>query len=299
MKHESATKAAPTQTRQIRDAVVLLRVPFSVFLMPIFLFAVSQSGTWSWPMLLQGFIIVHLFLYPAANAYNSYFDRDEGAIGGLASPPPVNKWVLPLSRLCDFIAITWGFLLSISFGLFLVGYALFSRAYSHQRIRLKKYPLAGFFSVIAMQGAFTFLAVWVGLGSHSVDGRALLGAFICSLFLAASYPLTQVYQHDEDRKHGDQTFSMLLGIQGTFLFAALCFSLAMGALALLFVLQGEPRLTVLALASFSPAGVYFVRWFARVRRDRRNANFGSTMAMNRYASLCLSTFFTLIILLRL
>lgn len=55
-----------------------LRIPFSLFLMPVFLFATSQAESINFREWFLAFVAIHLFLYPASNAYNSYFDRDEG-----------------------------------------------------------------------------------------------------------------------------------------------------------------------------------------------------------------------------
>src|SRR5690554_7006697 len=45
-----------------------------------------------------------LFRSPASNGYNSYFDKDEESIGGLETPPPINKALLHYSFFFDAIA---------------------------------------------------------------------------------------------------------------------------------------------------------------------------------------------------
>jgi hypothetical protein len=59
--------------------------------MPVFLFALAISPNISGPRLLVVFAVLHLFLYPASNGFNSYFDKDEKSIGGLKNPPKVEK----------------------------------------------------------------------------------------------------------------------------------------------------------------------------------------------------------------
>ena len=39
-------------------------------------------------------------------------------------------------------------------------------------------------------------------------------AILSSLLLFGSYPMTQIYQHEEDARRGDKTLSLKLGIQG-------------------------------------------------------------------------------------
>jgi 1,4-dihydroxy-2-naphthoate octaprenyltransferase len=59
-----------------QSTIQLLRFPFSFFLMPVFWFAFLFVKTIHWENVLQLFIIIHVLLYPASNAYNSYMDRD-------------------------------------------------------------------------------------------------------------------------------------------------------------------------------------------------------------------------------
>ena len=65
-----------------RSTWLHLRIPFSYFLMPVFFFALGISPNLVESRLLWLFLIVHLFLYPASNGYNSYFDKDVKSIGG-------------------------------------------------------------------------------------------------------------------------------------------------------------------------------------------------------------------------
>ena len=77
-----------------KSTLLHLRIPFSFFLMPFFCFAVSQVETVNWTEAIIAFLAIHLFLYPASNGYNSYYDKDEESIGGLEAPPPVDKQLL-------------------------------------------------------------------------------------------------------------------------------------------------------------------------------------------------------------
>jgi 4-hydroxybenzoate polyprenyltransferase len=282
---------------ELRDAFVLLRIPFSVYLMPIYLFSLSQMGIFDIGRAVQVFLILHLLLYPASNAYNSYYDRDEGSIGGLEKPPAVNRFVLYFSYLFEAAALLWGFLLAPAFGLFLLGYTLFSRAYSNDVVRLKRYPIFGFLMVIFFQGAFTYAAVWVGVGG-TVDGGLYLPALISSLFLAGYYPLTQVYQHEEDAARGDHTLSLLLGHRGTFWFSGGAFALAAAGMAGLFILRGEAEMLLLFAAFTAPAMGYFGWWAHLVHRHPAHADFASAMRMNKLAAFGMSAFFLSLLTLR-
>ena len=93
-----------------KDAIKHLRLHFSLLLMPVFLFALSQTsitlyGQTFYPPtfgVLVTFIILHLLVYPASNVFNSYYDRDTGSVGGLKNPPPTNVkmlWLRPMLTL--------------------------------------------------------------------------------------------------------------------------------------------------------------------------------------------------------
>src|SRR6266481_6813765 len=82
-----------------------LRIPFSYFLLPVYLFALGVSPNFTESRLLWSFVIIHFLLYPASNGYNSYFDKDEKSIGGLKNPPQVNKSLYYVSLLMDLAAI--------------------------------------------------------------------------------------------------------------------------------------------------------------------------------------------------
>jgi 1,4-dihydroxy-2-naphthoate octaprenyltransferase len=69
----------------------LLRFPFSLFLAPVFFFALSQVENIHWLHCSLVFFILHLLVYPASNGYNSYMDRDETAIGGIAVLQPTRQ----------------------------------------------------------------------------------------------------------------------------------------------------------------------------------------------------------------
>ena len=50
-----------------RSTLLHLRIPFSFFLLPVYLFALSISNTPAWQNVLFVFFIVHFLLYPATN----------------------------------------------------------------------------------------------------------------------------------------------------------------------------------------------------------------------------------------
>lgn len=273
-----------------------LRIPFSFFLMPVYFFALSISPNLTEKRLLWSFVIIHLLLYPASNGYNSYFDKDEGSIGGLKNPPPVNKGLYFLSILFDAAAIVLGWIkVGSLFAVMLLIYGLVSKAYSHPMIRLKKFPVIGWLTIGIFQGLFTFLMCYVGINNFELENlfqaKVLVPALLSTALLLGSYPMTQVYQHEEDQKHGDLTFSRMLGVRGTFYFVLIVFTLASAGFVIYFLQFHSAFYALGFLAAMTPVVFYFLIWFWRVLKDERKANFTSTMWLNFISAFCLNGFF--------
>jgi 1,4-dihydroxy-2-naphthoate octaprenyltransferase len=278
-----------------RSALKLLRIPFSLFLMPIYWFGISAlRGPLDWPRVLGAFVVLHLLAYPASNGYNSYYDRDEGSIGGLRTPPKVTPELLRLVYLFDALALGGALLLGWPFAALVLGYLLVSKAYSYEGIRLKQYPLGSTAVVVVFQGAYTFLMAQVGAGAGAAqlfEPTNLLLALVSSLFLCGSYPLTQVYQHQEDARRGDRTLSRRLGVRGTFVFAALGLLVGAATLALAYWLRGDVRALLIFALATGPVLALFGRWVWLAWPNPTLANYTWTMRMNLVSSLCLSAAF--------
>ena len=278
-----------------------LRIPFSYFLLPVFLFSLAISPNVSEDALLWTFLIVHIFLYPASNGYNSYFDKDEKSIGGLKNPPPVKKGLYYLALLFDGIAIVLGLIkINATFAVMLFIYGLVSKAYSHPGIRLKKYPITGWLVAGLFQGLFTFVMCYIGINKYSLETiwqpAVLIPGALSSLMLWANYPMTQVYQHEEDGKRGDETFSRMLGIRGTFYFVGGVFALVTVVFVLYFNSYFSSKYALDFLIALLPVLIYFSYWFLKVRRDKSKADYTHAMWLNFISSTSLNLYFLYIFL---
>ena len=280
-----------------RSTLLHLRLPFSFFLLPVFLFALGVDLPENWLRVLLVFFILHVLLYPASNGYNSYFDQDEGSIGGLEKPPKVSPELYSVSLVLDAMAIILGLLINWQFALMLLIYGLVSKAYSHPSVRLKKYAISSWLIAGIFQGCFTFLMSYVGVQDVSIiqtlQAEILIPAMLSTLMLCGSYPMTQIYQHEEDVRRGDFTLSYRLGVLGTFHFTAIAFSLAtVGFFWYYQYYQG--LLQALGYLIFLlPVLAYFFFWYLKVRQDAAQANFRATMRLNLISSFCLNLFFLL------
>ncbi len=273
-----------------------LRIPFSYFLLPVYLFTLSVSPNFTESGILWVFIILHFFLYPASNGYNSYFDKDEMSIGGLKNPPPVKKGLYYLALTFDAIAILLAYIkISIAFALLVFIYGLVSKAYSHPSIRLKKRPIIGWLTIGLFQGLFTLIMCYVGINNYAVSQSLkfsiLIPGILTSIMLLASYPMTQIYQHEEDARRGDKTLSLWLGIKGTFYFVGVFFAVATLAFLWYFNTYFSVQYTTVFLLSMAPVVLYFLIWFLLARKDERYVSYRWTMGLNIISSTCLNFFF--------
>ena len=278
-----------------RSTLLHLRIPFSFFLMPVFLFALALTPNPDPGRILIVFLAMHLFLYPASNAYNSYFDKDEKSIGGIKNPPPVSRQLYWISLLFDLLALLLGAMINFHFVIMLFIYGLVSKAYSHPTVRIKKYAILSWFIAGYFQGSFSFLMAYAGLNDFHFDNlmsdKTILGSLLSSAILWGSYPMTQIYQHEEDAKRGDFTLSRLLGIRGTFIFTGIVFSLA----TLAFLFYFKAYYTIQSGYDFMfflmPVIIYFTYWFWQVLVSKAKADYQHTMWLNTISAVCMNAFF--------
>lgn len=278
------------------STIKLLRLPFSIFLSPIYFFALSQVSTIDWVRAILIFFILHFLVYPASNGYNSYMDRDTGSIGGLEKPPPPSRQLYIITIVLDVAAILLGFLITPLFGLLMPFYIGASKAYSYRGIRLKQYPVIGYLTVIFFQGAFTFWLVYYGSQQTPELSVPWEGMLICALLIGGFYPLTQIYQHQQDFEDGVVTISYRLGYIGTFIFCAVLYFFAWLFMAQFFITTNQGNELLLISIFFVPIVVYFIKWFLAVKKDNREANFKNTMEMNWLASVCTNLAFIILLI---
>ena len=280
-----------------KNALVLMRIPFSVYLMPVFWFALSnvyqEIDLWKSVSI---FIVLHVFQYPASNGYNSYFDKDEESIGGLEKPPSVSQELYYLVLLFDATAIIGAYFVSPLFAAMVFTYTLVSKAYSFDKIRLKRFPILSNAVVTVFQGAFTYGMVLIGLGLV-IDPHQMIYAAISTFLIAGSYPLTQIYQHKEDKDRGDQTLSLKLGIKGTFIFSSVMFLIGFTAILTSYFIAEKWIDAAVLMICTAPIGFYFLRWMILSWKDDDHVNFRNTMNMNAISSIALSLAFIAMLIL--
>jgi 1,4-dihydroxy-2-naphthoate octaprenyltransferase len=282
-----------------RSTIQLLRFHFSFFLLPVYLFALSQLPEISWRDALIVFCVLHLLVYPSSNGYNSYMDRDETSIGGVKNPLQPSQELFFVTLAMDIIAVVVGLFVSLYFAAGVLLYILASRGYSYRGIRLKKYPIIGYLTVVVFQGALSFFISYHGSSVNKTLTIPLLPMLASACLIGGYYPLTQVYQHNEDHKDGVLTISMLLGKRGTFVFCGGIFAAATLLMLATFYYQHQLRSFFIFLGCMLPMVFYFLGWMTKVWKNEAEASFKNSLWMNVLASGCTAICFLILITLKL
>lgn len=215
-----------------------------------------------------GIVVWVVLLNGGTLALNSAFDRDAGDIAFLRHPPKPPRYlaVVATGLMMLGLALTWH--LPPTYRMLYIACALMSAAYSVPPFRLK--AMAGMDWVINMLGfgTLTPYAAW------AITGRPLLGPLAAVLWsftplFAALYPLTQLYQMDDDRARGDRTLAVRLGARSSLAVAVFCAGIAFGMLAMAAWRSGWQsddlaRWATLAIAAAAWAAV-LLPWYANAR----------------------------------
>lgn len=268
------SRPSPTPAESLRRALVHLRLGFSLILTPLFLWGVylALPGSLRWGRLFAGYLLVHVFHYGGMNSFNSYYDRDEGPIGALLDPPPVDRFLLVVAIAFKLAALAGGLFLDPRFGAYISLAILLSVLYSHPRTRWKERPALAAVCIFVGQGVLGVLWGWTaataaGAGFWPPGSLASLGVASAACWTLGMYPLTGAYQIEGDRARGIRTLAVCLGLPGSFRFASIVTPL--GGLGTALVLATRGAMVHLALMA-----LYFVVAAFGVRRWYRA--FGST-----------------------
>lgn len=246
----------------------------------------TGHGGWA---VLTGSLAFVVGLNGGTLALNSAFDRDEGDIAYLKRPPPPPRGLalfgLTLMALGMVAALRLPAAYAQAYGLC----AILSVLYSVPPIRLKAIPGVDWLVNMVGFGLLTPYAGWTLTGAPVIGpGRIVLIAF--ALLFGSLYPLTQIYQLEEDRRRGDRTLAVALGLD-----RSLALAIAMAALAFLGLviagatsgwdigLNGLSRWAALAAAAAAWAVVLLPWWSARKTLDDAAHQAGMHRALAAWA----------------
>lgn len=272
----------------LKDWVIHLRLSFQFMLSPIFLLGVVAAGGGIDGGTVIAYLAFHLFGYAGGTALNSYYDRDEGPIGGLLVPPPVSPGLLPFALIWQLIGLVLALAVNLTLAMIYLIMAAMSIAYSHPRIRWKANPVASLATVALGQGVLAFLGGWTTIRNEafsalSIDG--ILGVLAATCITLGFYPLTGIYQIEEDHRRGDQTLPVWIGPARSFHFALFLLSVGGGA-AITFVLVRFRVIEAIVLAVFLVGLIAMVwRWSRSFQSSEVVQNYHTTMRLYAITSL--------------
>ena len=266
----------------MRDYLKVLRLAYQFQLGPIFLwgaalahFAASFSPL-HWQRVLAIFLLLHVCCFGGLTALNSFYDRDEGPVGGLWNAPKLPPHLFTFAwmmQLFGFVAILF---FSARIALIYAAIALLALGYSHPKTRWKGHPWKSVGVVALGQGALDFGAgVLAARGDFAVSELSqplLLGLCGATISAVAFYPLTQLYQTEDDARRGDFTTAQWLrqrgGRRAIFLFCGALFSLALGFHAVA-LLQIDEAFVARVLAAGAAALLGYLWFWSRETFDAR------------------------------
>ncbi|HLR24872.1 MAG TPA: UbiA family prenyltransferase [Fodinibius sp.] len=173
------------------------------------------------------FLNVHVLLFGGATAYNSFWDKDEGPIGGLSNPPEMAGWMWSVSLGIQAAGFVVAWLAGLIFtGFYTISLLLFW-LYSSPLTRWKSHPHKSF-AAIGISTGFNPVMMGVIASGGSLDRLSVwIIALGVMLILLSLYPISQVYQMEEDSRRGDRTFALAYGKKGVLIFFKTAFSLGL------------------------------------------------------------------------
>ncbi len=199
-----------------------------------YVLAVGLDGAWRGEQLgpaLLGVVLWVVCLNGGTLALNSAYDRDEGDIAYLRRPPPPPAHLATFGFCLMTLGLLGAFLLPVGYR---AAYAVclgLSILYSVPPLRLKAVPGVDWIINMWGFGTLTPYAGWAATGVPVDLTHGLVLLAFCPLF-AALYPLTQIYQFEEDRRRGDRTLALMLGIRRSLLVSLAAAGVAFALLAL-------------------------------------------------------------------
>ncbi len=209
---------------QLWHFVLHLRLHYQFFILSGgYLLASLFLNDVNWNQYWLQFLNVHVLLFGGATAYNSYWDKDEGPIGGLKSPPKMTKWMWSVSLLIQFIGLAWAWTIGLSYTIIYIVSLLLFWLYSTPHARWKGHPILSMIAIGFSTGTNSFLLGYLAGGGKVLSVNEGVIALGVACIILSLYPASQIFQIEEDRSRGDRTFAMEFGLKGIRIFYFLMF----------------------------------------------------------------------------
>ncbi len=219
-------KEATPFIRQCWHFILHLRWHYQLFILSGgYLLGGYLSSSLEWSSFLLQFLNVHLLLFGGATAYNSYWDKDKGPVGGLRNPPPMEKWMWGASIMLQLVGLWLAWPAGTAFTLLYGISMLLFWLYSTPHARWKGDPRKSLVAIGISTGANSLLMGYLAANPtvNVLHVEVLIASAGVALIMLSLYPVSQLYQLREDSERGDRTFASRYGLKGAALFFRISF----------------------------------------------------------------------------
>ncbi len=183
-------------------------------------------------------LVAWFLICAGLTVFNSYYDKDEDPVGGMAKPPKVTATLLYASLVMQVAGLAIAVVLGGVFLYLAIAVVILYILYSHRLFRFKSNGYAAV-SINAVLGSLTVLAA-ASLGhptvAHASTLALVFAAVSAALFKASVYMMMQVHQIREDELRGDVSIAVMFGrtktLRAALLFIVLASIAAAAALSL-------------------------------------------------------------------
>ena len=201
--------------KQLINFIIHLRLHYQFFILSGgYLLAGLFVEDINWGQFGLQFLNVHVLLFGGATAYNSWWDKDEGPIGGLISPPKMDRWMWPVSMGMHYIGLAWAITIGWNYTIIYSISMLLFWLYSTPLARWKGKPVLSLVAIGGSTGTNSFFLGFLAAGGYPITFLEDAIALGVALILLSLYPVSQVFQTDEDERRGDKTFAVVFGLKG-------------------------------------------------------------------------------------
>lgn len=273
---------------ELRSFFVHLRWHYQLFILPAgYLLGGLFVEHLNWRSFAAQFFNVHLLLNGGVTAYNSYWDRDEGPVGGLEHPPKMSRWMHGAALAVQGAGLLFAAPEGAVFVAIYVLTMILSVLYSAPPARWKGHPLKSLIAVGVGTGTNTFLLGYLAAGGTGLSVFVVIAAAGVALMLLSLYPVSQLFQVEADRKRGDRTFAVAFGLGGVKRFFAAGY--ALGGMIVTFTLERAHRDFGLAFLLAGAIGGLVIG--SRLKKLRGTEDeYRPVMRLKYFASLSFSMF---------
>ncbi|MBI1221354.1 MAG: hypothetical protein GC180_02020 [Bacteroidetes bacterium] len=283
-----------------KETLARFRLPFSFFLLPVFMFAWSQNPGISEGRIILMFLLLHLLIYPAGNGYIQLQEQGDEVGAKTKNIAQLSRqlkaWVMAIDAISILIA-TW---VSLSLALQVLVFILAIRVNAMKSLRNWSVPILSWLWVSFFYGSYIYWIVQCTFHPDMNPADLVLeqvwAKLSSSFFLGAFLPFSRIYRHSSDKANGVKSLSMLFGYKMIFVFSFGIFALAEFCAAnYFFSIQLSKDFWVLQLFLL-PIEFHMLYWFRCIWKDESAVNFDWAIRTNFITSSCLNLYFFCLIL---